>query len=849
MDKDTDSILLWNSIPDSITELVSFKNKIKKFKSEKAIRILNEYHSYYYYNDKKYPRFQPQKSSTRDRRNVGVFTTALCLDVLSQYKDVINVKDINDESWIGEITKENPNGDINPISWENYFEFIILGLSGDFKSSAQPSSLESEYVAPGDLSIISSLNKLNSFLINGKHNVTDTVNTSYLNDDIKNKYYRLIVESFHNIHGNISSKNESLHPFYLHKSLIFLDGFKQDIVSNYHAVTSILMREEDSRIRNNEPIKFNRNHFAEINRKIESEQILDDPSGVILFNHYFNNIYLLAKYELYRQMALHLAKDMALYDVKRLLYSLLTVSYENRFSNNLIQKRALNMIFEAQRDNPNQLWASGQLIPLSIDALMSISSIECASDLLSCKPLISQMSDLFLEIKAIFDFHARTIQNTKNQNSMLITGWYPPHFRDKTPLSYITAFVLCFIKKYCELITHVINLKAKTHFINFYKTPTKSWDEIHDCTSVKSKLKLMISDFCKKDIKPFSSAILFGPPGTGKSSFAKALSSKLGWDYLELTPGVFFSGGDQFIIENINRIFENMLHLQNTVVFIDEIDDFIMSRESQSGKSFDPRNMYVNTLLPKFQELHDNDNLILILATNNYSKVDEAIARLGRIDLIIPVGHLSPYGRLSLLFSFFREQIEKIVNKPSKYAEVIKGYLRDSTFATYVELKMALEKIQAEERNNIEPINSSWFKGRITSGRKAEFTNFNKLVQNPENQKLPEIRPKAVNDFYDFYDSSSSPAFGEYSLKSKDCEEMLIEASRILFTNLSDNLTEYRIKTIVDFGRLCIRNKYYNIITPFFDCLGKLTSNNDIGNLVEDLRRFIINREMINNDS
>ena len=110
--------------------------------------------------------------------------------------------------------------------------------------------------------------------------------------------------------------------------------------------------------------------------------------------YFFNKIYLYAKYELYRQMALKLSGDTTLYDVKRLIYSLLIVYIDNRFSNNLVRERALELIFETQRKEPYSIWPTGQLLPISVDSLDSISSVECASDLLD----VSQHNELYQSV-------------------------------------------------------------------------------------------------------------------------------------------------------------------------------------------------------------------------------------------------------------------------------------------------------------------------------------------------------------------------------------------------------------------------------------------------------------------
>jgi hypothetical protein len=52
----------------------------------------------------------------------------------------------------------------------------------------------------------------------------------------------------------------------------------------------------------------------------------------------------------YRQIALYAAKDWSLFDVKRLVYSLLLATKQGRYSNNLIVEFGLKIIFKEQLD-------------------------------------------------------------------------------------------------------------------------------------------------------------------------------------------------------------------------------------------------------------------------------------------------------------------------------------------------------------------------------------------------------------------------------------------------------------------------------------------------------------------
>ncbi len=134
-----------------------------------------------------------------------------------------------------------------------------------------------------------------------------------------------------------------------------------------------------------------------------------------------------------------------------------------------------------------------------------------------------------------------------------------------------------------------------------------------------------------------NSVIFYGPPGTGKSTLAKAIASEINWSYLVVDTGLIFMDGTEKVISKINEIFDNLDHLENTVILFDEIDEFIKNRTLDTA-TFENR-VLTNTMLTKLQNLADNKKIIYFVNTNNVDEVDEAIKRPGRFDFQIHVGH------------------------------------------------------------------------------------------------------------------------------------------------------------------------------------------------------------------
>ncbi len=695
MDQDTEHLLQWEGQPKTIPEFAAFRKRIKAFKADKALRILKNYASRYEFEGQTLYRFIPQQGTPQGRRNLGLFSTAACLEVIGAYREELNELNLpDDEDWTGKSIE----------SRNLYFTFLLRGMAGEIpkKVGGEP------IIKLGTLPKTSILVKLDEYLTHWGIRGTWL---GELSSELTSLFHELLREIVISFLNEFLEKPDIIHPFMLYKFLLFLDKWKIEVFNSLSSATQGV----DSAIRElpHEAVKRKILSLLKTADSPEGEQgHLGEPTGKsadsakILFDSFFDEIYLWGKYELYRQMALKLSNDLALYDAKRLAYSLMIVSYKNRFTNYLIRDRALNILFEAQRDNPNDIWPTGQLLPLSQDGLMAVASIELASDLLQNETLFREVNDFLPELKAIYDFHARTMQTDGDT----ITGWYPPDQRDKTPLSHITAHVLSFIKRFCKLISFHLAETAESYFQLNKGRPSIRWSQVYDCSAAKGKLQLIgpISEAAHENY--FRSAILFGPPGTGKTSLARALASRLDMVYFELTPGNFFGAGESLILRRINDIFDNMLHLQNALVFIDEIDDLVRSREAGtqevSGSTrphFDPRELYVNTILPRLQELGDTPGVVLVLGTNHFENVDPAIARIGRVDLVIPVGSLSPYGRLALLAERWPPNEWDIDSQRGDLENSLVDYLQHTNYTSHRELKTLLWGMPP----NIETINQT----------------------------------------------------------------------------------------------------------------------------------------------
>ena len=135
-------------------------------------------------------------------------------------------------------------------------------------------------------------------------------------------------------------------------------------------------------------------------------------------------------------------------------------------------------------------------------------------------------------------------------------------------------------------------------------------------------------------VSPPKAVILFGPPGTGKTSFAKAISSRLGWPFVELFPSRLAANGSGGLAASLREAFADLAELDELVLFIDEVEEIATTRTGASTAELGVTNELLK-LIPAFRQ---HDSRLLVCATNAVHSLDSAFLRPGRFDYVIPVG-------------------------------------------------------------------------------------------------------------------------------------------------------------------------------------------------------------------
>lgn len=143
---------------------------------------------------------------------------------------------------------------------------------------------------------------------------------------------------------------------------------------------------------------------------------------------------------------------------------------------------------------------------------------------------------------------------------------------------------------------------------------------------------------------PERSAVISGPPGCGKSTFARTLAVSLGMPIVSTSVSAWFSSGgylDQ-VIKAVDTAIAQAVAVSPCVLFIDEIDS-IPNRSNLSGRNSHAEYWItlVSHILTRLDSAVSGDttSLIVVGATNYPERLDEALTRPGRLNRIL---HIPP---------------------------------------------------------------------------------------------------------------------------------------------------------------------------------------------------------------
>ncbi len=223
------------------------------------------------------------------------------------------------------------------------------------------------------------------------------------------------------------------------------------------------------------------------------------------------------------------------------------------------------------------------------------------------------------------------------------------------PMVLMVGFFLFIIKQARGAQDSIFSFGQSRAKLFAKDTPKVTFNDVAGVDEAKQELSEVV-DFLKNPQKYKSvgartpkGVLLVGPSGTGKTLLARALAgeahapffSMAGSEFMEMLVGVGAS--------RVRDLFNTAKKNPSAIIFIDEIDAIGRMRSVGVMGGHDEREQTLNQILVEMDGFTQNENVVVVAATNRGDLLDPALLRPGRFDRRVVLDLPDMKGRLDIL--------------------------------------------------------------------------------------------------------------------------------------------------------------------------------------------------------
>ncbi len=227
------------------------------------------------------------------------------------------------------------------------------------------------------------------------------------------------------------------------------------------------------------------------------------------------------------------------------------------------------------------------------------------------------------------------------------------------------AIIICFI-----IIIFYKYYETNNKIFKIVKHTNVKFDDIAGMSNIKKDMKQIIDiltnseKYKSQGIRQIKGIILEGPPGNGKTLFAKALAEEMNINFIATKGADFQSPIMSMGAQKIKQLFKKAKKHKPCIIFIDEFDS-IGEKRNYTGTGVDKENnRIVTAMLNEMDGFETGEGILVIGATNSIRSLDPALIRPGRFDLKYNVPNPDIETRLELIDLYTKKK--KISDKINK---------------------------------------------------------------------------------------------------------------------------------------------------------------------------------------